>query len=103
MDRGRPKKRVEHRANHSISSFTTAPTAPEPKRSLSAERRAFEELPTGWKANEVQNGLSAGEISDLQKQALGQAARFEILRKEDVEALSRVSRLAPSLVATTKR
>lgn len=63
----------------------------EPKTSPSAERRAFEELPTGWKPSEVQNGLSAGEISELQKQAFGQAARFEILRKEDVEALSKVS------------
>lgn len=91
MDRGRPKKRVDHRANHSITSFTPELKAPEPKRSLSAERRAFEELPTGWRASEVQNGLSAAEIGELQKQAFGQASRFEVLRKEDVEALSRVS------------
>jgi hypothetical protein len=34
--------------------------------------------------------LRQEEIAALQKQALQQAARFEVLRKEDVDNLSRV-------------
>lgn len=99
MDRGRPKKRPERAAPN----FTFNPGAAlnrsnsgslkrtdSKKRSKSAERKAFEQLPKGWKSSEVCNCLSPTEISDLQKQAFGQAARFEILRKDDVEALSRV-------------
>ncbi|MBE3047258.1 hypothetical protein IMZ48_32995 [Candidatus Bathyarchaeota archaeon] len=93
MDRGRPKKRPER----TVPNFSFNPAASlqragsgSKKRSKSAERRNFEQLPTGWKASEVSNGLSPGEISELQKQAFGQAARFEVLRKEDVDALSRV-------------
>ncbi|KAK3995049.1 Up-regulated during septation-domain-containing protein [Cladorrhinum sp. PSN332] len=81
MERGRPRKRSDITgtvAGRSIS-----------KRSTSAERRAFEQLPKGWKASEAVNMLSPSEVASLHKQALGQAARFEVLRKQDVDNLSR--------------
>lgn len=85
MERGRPRRR-----NESISgSIGLKRTAS--KRSKSAERRAFEQLPKGWKASDAVNMLSQNEVISLQKQALEQAARFEVLRKEDVDNLSRVS------------
>ena len=62
------------------------------KRSKSAERRAFETLPRGWKATEAPNVLCDLELSSLQKQAMQQAARFEVLRKDDVDNLSKVRR-----------
>lgn len=60
------------------------------KRNDSAERRAFEQLPKGWKVGEAAAMLSPTETAAIQKQALQQAARFEILRKDDVDNLSRV-------------
>ncbi|KAM7218200.1 Up-regulated During Septation domain containing protein [Rhypophila decipiens] len=83
MERGRPRKR-----NESISG-SIAPKRTASKRSKSAERRAFEQLPRGWKASEAVNMLSQSEVTSIQKQALEQAARFEVLRKEDVDGLSR--------------
>ncbi|KAJ4302271.1 hypothetical protein N0V88_002409 [Collariella sp. IMI 366227] len=59
------------------------------KRSTSSERRAFEQLPKGWKASDALTMLSPPEVASLQKQALQQASRFEVLRKEDVDSLSR--------------
>jgi hypothetical protein len=73
------------------------------KRSKSAERRAFEQLPKGWKASDASNMLSQPEIAALQKQALQQAARFEVLRKEDVDNMSRVcSHPTPHLSSVTQ-
>jgi len=85
MERGRPRKR-----NESISGSILKRAGS--KRSKSAERRAFEQLPKGWKASDAVNMLSQSEVTSLQKQALQQAARFEVLRKEDVDNLSRVRR-----------
>lgn len=79
MDRGRPKKRTE------------ATKGPEVKKSRSSERRAFETLPKGWKVPDAVKMLSSSETAALNKQALAQADRFEILRKCDVDRLSRVS------------
>ncbi|CAK7223412.1 hypothetical protein SEUCBS140593_005226 [Sporothrix eucalyptigena] len=59
------------------------------KASKSAERRAFEMLPRGYKAAEAPAVLGANETAALATQALQQAARFEVLRKEDVDNLSR--------------
>lgn len=84
MERGRPRKRNE-------STGSIAPKRTASKRSKSAERRAFEQLPKGWKASDAVNMLSQSEVISLQKQAQEQAARFEVLRKEDVDNLSRVS------------
>ncbi|KAK4228734.1 Up-regulated during septation-domain-containing protein [Podospora fimiseda] len=81
MERGRPRKRSDITgtvAGRSVS-----------KKETSAERRAFEQLPKGWKASEAVKVLSASEVASLHKQALGQAARFEVLRKQDVDNLSR--------------
>ncbi|KAI1092563.1 hypothetical protein F5B19DRAFT_483198 [Rostrohypoxylon terebratum] len=83
MDRGRPRKRSDgtpiggtHRRDAS-------------KRSTSAERRAFEILPQGWKPAGAVKNLDASEVAYLQKQALGQVLRFEVLKKDDVESLSK--------------
>ncbi len=82
MERGRPRKRSE------TCGATMKRTGS--KRSKSTEKRAFEQLPKGWKASDAVNVLSPTEVASLQQQALQQAARFEVLRKEDVDSLSRV-------------
>lgn len=79
MDRGRPRKRSEG-LKRSAS-----------KTSKSAERRAFETLPKGWKVTDAAQMLEQAERAALHKQAMQQAARFEVMRKEDVDSLSRVS------------
>ncbi|KAF6818482.1 hypothetical protein CSOJ01_01862 [Colletotrichum sojae] len=84
MDRGRPRKRSDVRNNNGPLLKRSAST-----RNTSAERRAFEELPTGWRASEAPNHIEQDELACLQKQAFGQASRFEVLRKEDVELLSK--------------
>lgn len=79
MDRGRPRKR-----NDGIKRSAS-------KTSKSAERRAFETLPKGWKVIDAAQMLEQAERAALHKQAMQQAARFEVMRKEDVDSLSRVS------------
>jgi hypothetical protein len=94
MERGRPRKRSE--TSGAVLVKRTAS-----KRSNSAERRAFEHLPKGWKASDALNMLDPSEAAVLQKQAMEQASRFEVLRKDDVDKLSRVSmpfHLTPSMV-----
>lgn len=83
MERGRPRKRADGSTLGVILPRTAS------KRSKSAERRAFESLPQGWKPNEASKMMDADEVSYLQKQALGQAMRFEVLKKEQVESLSK--------------
>jgi hypothetical protein len=78
MDRGRPRKRSDG-LKRSAS-----------KTSKSAERRAFETLPKGWKVTDAAQMLEQAERAALHKQAMQQAARFEVMRKEDVDSLSRV-------------
>ncbi|KAI1270539.1 hypothetical protein F5Y18DRAFT_414240 [Xylariaceae sp. FL1019] len=82
MERGRPRKRYDG------TPIGVSQRRNESKRSLSAERRAFEYLPQGYKPTEAIQTLEQAEVAYLQKQALGQAARFQVLRKEDVEKLS---------------
>ncbi|KAK1835446.1 Up-regulated during septation-domain-containing protein [Podospora conica] len=82
MDRGRPRKRT-------IGSEGSVLKRTGGGRSKSADRRAFEQLPKGWKASDAADMLCQAEVSLLQKQALQQAARFEVLRKDDVDNLSR--------------
>lgn len=77
-DRGRPRGRSDPRKNCPL---------PTPK---SPERRAFEELPKGWKPSDAASKMNINDATTLRKQALGQAERFEVLRLEDVEALSKV-------------
>ncbi|KAK1976278.1 Up-regulated during septation-domain-containing protein [Colletotrichum cereale] len=85
MDRGRPRKRSDARNNLNNSPLKRSCS----NRNKSAERRAFEELPTGWRADEAASHMEQDELAALQTQAFGQASRFEVLRKEDVEFLSR--------------
>ncbi|KAK1780435.1 Up-regulated during septation-domain-containing protein [Copromyces sp. CBS 386.78] len=82
MERGRPRKRSETCGSTILKRSCS-------KRSKSAERRAFEQLPKGWKASDAVKMLRPSETAALQKQALQQAARFEVLRKEDVDNLSK--------------
>ncbi|KAL2262925.1 hypothetical protein VTK26DRAFT_8915 [Humicola hyalothermophila] len=82
MERGRPRKRSEGTGAAPLKRTCS-------KRSGSSERRAFEQLPKGWKASDAVNILSPTEVGALNRQALQQAARFEVLRKEDVDNLSR--------------
>lgn len=81
MDRGRPRKRPE-----ACKPIKTS----EAQQTKSSERRAFEELPSGFKPSEAIGKLNANDVTALHKQALGQAERFEVLRVEDVDALSKV-------------
>lgn len=91
MERGRPRKRCDIVPGGIVVGRSIS------KRSRSADRRAFENLPQGWKSVEAPHTLPHNEAVALQKQALQQAARFEVLRKEDVEALSRVSHSGQSV------
>ncbi|UNI20603.1 hypothetical protein JDV02_006674 [Purpureocillium takamizusanense] len=84
MDRGRARKRVEVRNNNG-----PLLKGSEAKQGKSCERRAFEELPKGFKPAEATSRLNANEVATLQKQAYGQAERFEVLKTDDVEALSK--------------
>ncbi|KAK8124567.1 uncharacterized protein PG998_000326 [Apiospora kogelbergensis] len=84
MDRGRPRKRSDG-----------TPVGGGLKRSntlqnkTDEQRRAFEELPQGWKPSEAANHLDQAEASYVHKQALEQVLRFEVLKKDDVESLSK--------------
>jgi len=84
MERGRPRRRGD------LLGLKRSPS----KRSKSAERRAFETLPKGWKTSEASSALCDLELASLQKQAMQQASRFEVLRKDDVDGLSKVGTLA---------
>ncbi|KAI9167594.1 hypothetical protein HJFPF1_03725 [Paramyrothecium foliicola] len=83
MDRGRPRKRTDGRMNNTTNSKNDS------KPPKSAERKAFEELPKGWKPSEVAEHMSGQDLKALRKQAFSQVERFEILRPEDVENLSK--------------
>ncbi|KAI0974156.1 Up-regulated during septation-domain-containing protein [Xylaria arbuscula] len=83
MERGRPRKRADG------TIIGTKHRRAESKRSMSAERRAFEALPQGYRPRDALARLDQVETTHLQKQALGQAARFEVLRREDVDNLSK--------------
>lgn len=83
MERGRPRKRSDG------TPIGASHRRAESKRSTSAERKAFETLPQGYRPRDAVKKLEQSEMAHLQKQALGQAARFEVLRKEDVDNLSK--------------
>lgn len=80
MDRGRPKRRTD---GSPIKSRTS-------KRDASAEQRAFATLPSGTRAVNASSRYDANECETLRKQAIGQAAKFEVLSTKDVDSLSRV-------------
>ncbi|KAH6641619.1 Up-regulated during septation-domain-containing protein [Chaetomium tenue] len=83
INRGRPPRRLEICAGPATLKRSGS------KRNKSSEGHAIEQLPKGWKAGDAVNIMSPSEIASLQRQALQQAARFEVLRKEDVDNLSR--------------
>lgn len=83
MERGRPRKKSD-------GTLVGGARSAELKRKQSIERRAFETLPQGWRPSEAAKTLDQSEASYLHKQALGQAQRFEVLKKDDVESLSKV-------------
>jgi hypothetical protein len=85
MDRGRPRKRGEARQAGGSQLKERALS------DQSAERKAFEELPSGAIPKEVSAKMSNEEIQAVRKQAYRQAERFEVLRAEEVVALSKVS------------
>ncbi|KAI9733583.1 MAG: hypothetical protein M1834_003185 [Cirrosporium novae-zelandiae] len=62
----------------------------QPKRSRSQLSRmeSFKELPPGFLAKEAYAKLDKPEVEALQKQAAGQAGRFQVLRQKDVDSLS---------------
>lgn len=82
-DRGRARKRNDSR--HHDGSQRMCDTVPE----KSTERKTYDELPTGSFPKDAIAQMEANEINRLQKQAFQQAERSEVLRSEDVEALSK--------------
>ena len=83
MERGRPRKRTDH------SSIGAPTKRGESKRTKSTDQKIFEELPTGCKPSDAPAVLAQSELLALQKQAFGQVSRFEVLRLEEVDALSK--------------
>ncbi|KAG5926295.1 hypothetical protein E4U42_003442 [Claviceps africana] len=89
-DRGRSRYQINHRNNSGpLLQGNNESNQGHKKREISLERRAFEELPKGWKPAEASCKHSASDLFALQKQALEQAERFEVLRIDDVDALSK--------------
>ncbi|RDW80020.1 hypothetical protein BP6252_04658 [Coleophoma cylindrospora] len=80
MNRGRPKKRAPDG-----SPIKRAPR----KRSPSVEQDEFDTLPQGYRAAKAASTMASPELETLRRQAMGQAAKFEVLPTKDVEALSR--------------
>lgn len=64
--------------------------------SSSPERRLGLTLPQGLKAASAASTFSEADITRLHQQALGQAARFEVLAVRDVDDLSKVYLSQPS-------
>ncbi|KAF4988959.1 hypothetical protein FGRMN_9432 [Fusarium graminum] len=89
MDRGRPRKRHDQRSNTGPIVQRSESRMAETKRSRSSEQNAFEKLPVGVKHSDAMEQLELSELVLLQKQAYEQVARFEVLKAEDVEALSK--------------
>jgi hypothetical protein len=84
MDRGRPKRRADASPiNHKRTLSKQS--------QLAAEKKAFETLPEGFKAVDISSRLPKTELDALRHQAIGQAAKFDVLCMKDVESLSRVS------------
>ncbi|KAH7205303.1 Up-regulated during septation-domain-containing protein [Fusarium oxysporum] len=62
---------------------------PEPRRGKSLEQKSFEPLPIGLKQADAFEQLEQSELTLLQKKALDQVRRFDILKPVDVETLSK--------------
>jgi hypothetical protein len=88
MERGRPKKRSD-------GSPVKASTSRHGRNPSAEQKAAFVTLPSGTRATEASTKLEMNEIEVLRKQAIGQAAKFEVLCAKDVDSLSRVSPWKP--------
>ncbi|KAH7357966.1 Up-regulated during septation-domain-containing protein [Plectosphaerella cucumerina] len=84
MERGRPRKRSDQGVIGAVPA-----KRPESRRKPSVDQKVFDELPTGYRPSEAATGISPSELMALQKQAFGQVSRFEVLRLDQVEALSK--------------
>ncbi|RCI09071.1 hypothetical protein L249_5102 [Ophiocordyceps polyrhachis-furcata BCC 54312] len=82
-DRGRSRRRVETSEHGSKKAGRDA------GRDQAPDRCVFEALPRGWRPHHAVGQIGVDDAASLQYQAHRQAERFEVLKKEDVEALSR--------------
>ncbi|KAI9776204.1 MAG: hypothetical protein M1839_000525 [Geoglossum umbratile] len=82
IDRGRPSRRPESKTRDSENRPRSAKKSP-------AGIKAFEHLPKGCRAEDAVRKLSSSQVINLQRQALGQAERFEVLTQRDVDKLSK--------------
>lgn len=92
MDRGRPRKRSESQQKNGSQLKQRDPSE------SNVDEQAFEELPSGALPKEVLNKMDLEEIVAIQKQAYRQAERFEVLRADEVERLSKVRSKRPFTV-----
>lgn len=81
-NRGRPIKRSNGTLKHQGNNTN--------KRSPSAEERAFQTLPVGFRPMEAVSRLTRQEIEELQQQAISQVDRYAVLSMKDVQSLSKV-------------
>lgn len=84
MDRGRPPKRSEARGRIGLGISKSTATEEEP---VKAE---LDKLPSGSRPKQAMVNMEAQQLSALQSQAIEQAKRFDVLKAEDVTALSQV-------------
>jgi hypothetical protein len=84
LDRGRPIRRTECKIG------TKGKRSRSGKLSPAGSYKAFEHLPKGYRAEDAVRKLPNSEITLLQRQAVGQVERFEMLPHEDVEKLAKV-------------
>ncbi|RDA87717.1 hypothetical protein CP532_1801 [Ophiocordyceps camponoti-leonardi (nom. inval.)] len=82
-DRGRPRRRVE------ASERGSKKAGRDGGREQAPDRCVFEALPRGWRPHHAVGQIGVDDAASLQYQAHRQAERFEVLKMEDVEALSR--------------
>lgn len=90
MDRGRPKKRAPAGIQRKPINETT-----QVRRELTDEEKAFATLPTGFRAIDADSNFDSQEMEALRRQAIGQAAKFDVLSVRDVDVLSRVCLTTP--------
>ncbi|KAI9796591.1 MAG: hypothetical protein M1835_003581 [Candelina submexicana] len=81
LNRGRTSMRPDGTSNHQASNAS--------RRSPSAGERAFETLPVGLRPAEAISRLPKQEVEALQRQAIGQVDRYDVLSAKDVQSLSK--------------
>ena len=91
MDRGRPRKRTDTRQNGGSQLKQRDLSGP------NVDQQLPDELPSGALPKEVLAKLDLEEVKTVQKRAYRQAERFEVLRNDEVEALSKVCYISHSI------